>query len=230
MQERTGSSEQLWKGGTNMRKNGWLTMAAVLAALCLSPSESYARPQSSSQPDSSQQTGDPVADAARKAREQKEKKNAQKPKKVYTDDDVKPAEPEKPSVQNATASTPAIAGADGAAAAGAGKAEETKKENAEEKEDPNGEKAWRKRFAGQHQKIANVEKEIDILQRELQKAQLQYYTDPQKAMNEQNSRSEINDKTAKLEAKKKELDQLKRQLDDMETNLRKSGGDPGWAQ
>jgi len=231
MQERTGSSEQLRKGGTNMPKNGWLTMAAVLAALCLAPVGSYARPQSSSQQDSSQQTGDPVADAARKAREQKEKKNAQKPKKVYTDDDVKPAEPEKPSVQNATASTPAIAGADGATAAGAGKAEEkTKKENAEEKEDPNGEKAWRKRFAGQHQKIANVEKEIDILQRELQKAQLQYYTDPQKAMNEQNSRSEINDKTAKLEAKKKELDQLKRQLDDMETDLRKSSGDPGWAQ
>ncbi len=59
---------------------------------------------------------------------------------------------------------------------------------------------------------------------------MQYYTDPQKAMNEQNRRSEINDKTAKLEAKKKELDQLKRQLDDMETDLRKSGGDPGWAQ
>ena len=213
-----------------MRKNGWFTMAAVLAALCLAPLGSYARPQRSSQQDSSQQTGDPVADAARKAREQKEKKNAQKPKKVYTDDDVKPAEPEKPSVQNATASTPAIAGADGTPAGG-GKAEETtKKENAEEKEDPNGEKAWRKRFAGQHQKIANVEKEIDILQRELQKAQLQYYTDPQKAMNEQNSRSEINDKTAKIEAKKKELDQLKRQLDDMETDLRKSGGDPGWAQ
>lgn len=217
-----------------MRKSDWLTMAAVLAALCLAPLGSYARQQSASQPDSSQRTGDPVADAARKAREQKEKKNAQKPKKVYTDDDVRPAEPEKPSVQNATASTPAIPGADAATAAtaaGAGKAEDaTKKENAGEKEDPNGENAWRKRFGEQHQKIATVEKEIDILQRELQKAQLQYYTNPQKAMNEQNSRAEVNDKTAKIEAKKRELEQLKRQLDDMETDLRKSGGDPGWAQ
>lgn len=224
MQERKGAWGTAPKGRDNMRKNGWLTMAALLAALCLAPLGSYARQQSSSQQDSSQQTGDPVADAARKAREQKEKKNAQKPKKVYTDDDVRPAEPEKPSVQNATASTPATA-------TGAGKAEETtKKENAEEREDPNGEKAWRKRFADKHQKIANVEKEIDILERELQKAQLQYYTDPQKAMNEQNSRSEINDKTAKIAAKKKELDQLKRQLDDLETDLRKAGGDPGWAQ
>ena len=216
-----------------MRKNDWLKMAAVLAALWLAPLGSYAWQQSSSQQDSSQKTGDPVADAARKAREQKEKKNAQKPKKVYTDDDVRPAEPEKPSVQNAAASTPATAGADGAAAATAPdavKAEDaTKKENAEEKEDPNSEKAWRKRFTAQHQKIANVEKEIDLLQRELQKAQLQYYNDPQKAMMQQNSRGEINDKTAKITAKKKELEQLKQQLDDMETELRKSGGDPGWA-
>ena len=211
-----------------MRKNDWLTAVAVLAVLCLAPLGSYARQQSSSQQEPSQQTGDPVADAARKAREQKEKKNAQKPKKVYTDDDVRPAEPEKPSIQNATASTPAIAGADGATTATAD--DTTKKENAAEKEDPNGEKAWRKRFADQHQKIANVEKEVDILQRELQKAQLQYYSDPQKAMKEQNSRGEINDKTAKIDAKKKELEQLKRQLDDMETDLRKSGGDPGWAQ
>jgi chromosome segregation ATPase len=217
-----------------MWKNDWLRMAAVLASLWLAPSGSYAGQQSSSQQDSSQQTGDPVADAARKAREQKEKKNAQKPKKVYTDDDVRPAEPDKPSVQNATASTPAIAGAEGATAATAPdavKAEDaTKKENAEEKEDPNGEKAWRKRFTEQHQKIANVQKEIDLLQRELQKAQLQYYNDPQKAMMQQNNRGEINDKTSKITAKKKELEQLKQQLDDMETELRKSGGDPGWAQ
>jgi len=217
-----------------MRKNDWLKMAAVLAGLWLAPLGSYAWQQSSSQQDSSQQTGDPVADAARKAREQKEKKNAPKPKKVYTDDDVKPAEPEKPSVQNATASTPAIAGtesATGATAPGAVRAEDaTKKEDAGEKEDPNGEKAWRKRFREQHQKIASVEKEIEVLQRELQKAQLQYYTDPQKAMMEQNSRGEINDKTAKIAAKKKELEQLKQQLDDMETELRKAGGDPGWAQ
>lgn len=216
-----------------MRKSDWLKMAAVVLALCLAPLGSYARQQSSSQQDSSRQTGDPVADAARRAREQKEKKNAQKPKKVYTDDDVRPAEPEKPPVQNATAPTPATAEAEGATAAataGAVKAEATKKDDAGEKEDPNGEKAWRKRFTDQHQKIASVEKEIDILQRELQKAQLQYYSDPQKAMNEQNNRSEINGKTAKIEAKKKELANLKQQLDDMETDLRKSGGDPGWAQ
>src|ERR1700693_940329 len=43
------------------------------------------------QQDNSQQTGDPVADAARRAREAKQ--TAPKPKKVYTDDDVSRSKP-----------------------------------------------------------------------------------------------------------------------------------------
>src|SRR5215470_17672093 len=49
--------------------------------------------------DASQQTSDPIADAARKAREQK--KSEAKPKKVFTNDDVAPAPPA------AAAATPA---------------------------------------------------------------------------------------------------------------------------
>ena len=64
----------------------------------------------------------------------------------------------------------------------------------------------------------------------MEKAQLEYYPDPQKAMTQQNSRAEINAISAKLEAKKKELDQLKQGLADLEDQLRKSGGDPGWAR
>ena len=56
------------------------------------------------------------------------------------------------------------------------------------------------------------------------------HSDPQKALKEQNSRQDINDTTAKITAKKQELANLKQQLDDMEDDLRKSGGDPGWAR
>ena len=85
--------------------------------------------------DASQQTGDPVADAARKAREQK--KNAAQPKKVFTNDDVAPA-PAPP----ATAPTEAKDGdaakkTDGAAA------------DAKDKAPDNSEAGWRKRFAEQ---------------------------------------------------------------------------------
>ena len=205
-----------------MRKTEWMKSAVIVAALCLAGLISYAQEQSSSQ-----QTGDPVADAARKAREGK--KNAQKPKKVFTDDDVKPANPsgEKPSVQNADATQGTKSGTETATIATAKGAQ---KGEGEEKENPNSEKAWRKRFAEQHGKIARAEKELDVLQRELQKSQVQYYADPTKAMNEQNNRTEVSEKTAQIAAKKKELEQLRQELDDMETELRRAGGDPGWAQ
>jgi len=207
-----------------MRKNDWMKATLVAVALCVAPFATHAQDQSSSQ-----QAGDPVADAARKAREEKQKKDAQKPKKVYTDDDIKPAAPDKPEIQNASAAGATTSGTD--ASAGATQAAAAKKPgDATEKEDPNSEKAWRKRFAAQHEKIAKAEKELDILQRELEKSSVQYYADPTKAMKEQNSRAEVNDKTARIDAKKNELAQLRQQLDDMEAELRKAGGDPGWAR
>ncbi len=182
-----------------------------VAALCLAGLPIYAQQQSSSQ----QSGSDALADAARKARD--EKKTAPKPKKVYTDDDVKPG-------TTAAADTPAgTPGTTGVAA-------QQKPGDPAADKDPNGEAAWRKKFKEQHDKLAKAQTELDVLQRELQKAQTEYYPDPQKAMTEQNTRKEVNDKTAKIDAKKQEIAQLKQGLEDMEDQLRKSGGDPGWAR
>jgi predicted RNase H-like nuclease (RuvC/YqgF family) len=194
-----------------MRAKTWMKYLVSIAVLCLAGLPLYAQQQSSSQ----QSGSDPVADAARKARE--DKKNAAKPKKVYTDDDVKPA---------ASAAT----GNTGAAAGATGTTGQQKAGDAAEAQDANGEAAWRKRFKEQRDKISKAETELDILERELQKSQTEYYPDPQKALTEQNTRKEINDKTAKIDAKKQEIAQLKQGLDDLEDQLRKSGGDPGWAR
>jgi len=195
-----------------MRLNMWTKGLLMVAGLLLTGLAASAQEQT---PPPS--TGDPVADAARKARE--EKKNAQKPKKVFTDDDVKPAAPEP---------QPASAGGFGGSAETANQGKQPPADAS--KDDPNGEKAWRKRFQDQRDKIAKAEKELDILQREQDKAQLQYYGDPQKALMQQNNRSDINALDAKIAAKKQEIDQLKQGLDDLETDLRKAGGDPGWAR
>jgi len=188
------------------------TLIAVAFALALCSLATRAQDQSA--------TGDPVADAARKAREQK--KVAPKPKKVFTDDDVKPAEQPAP----APASSEATANPDAA------KSEKPQAAvpSPAESENPNSEKAWRKRFAEQRKKISDAELELDVLQRELQKSDVQYYSDPQKAMKEQYARTEINEKTAKIEAKKKQIADLQQQLSNMEDQLRASGGDPGWAR
>src|ERR1700684_3233825 len=64
--------------------------------------------------DASQQTGDPVADAARKAREQK--KNTAQPKKVFTNDDVAPAPAPAPPASAPAKDGDAAKKTDGAAA------------------------------------------------------------------------------------------------------------------
>jgi hypothetical protein len=203
----------------------WLTATALSAGLCLGALPALAQQQQSGS-GSGQQTGDPVADAARKAREQQ--KTAPKPKKVYTDDDVKPATPSTeagataPAPQGGQGATGAQAAAEKPQGAGAVGAGGEKKDDAET--------TWRKRFAEQHGKIATAEKELDILQREAEKSQVQYYADPTKALMEQNSRKDINEKNAKIEAKKQEIASLKQQLSDLEDELRKSGGDSGWAR
>jgi peptidoglycan hydrolase CwlO-like protein len=153
-----------------------------------------------------------VADAARKARESK--KDVPKPKKVWTDDDLKKGSPDAVSTVGTTAAATTVQTAG----------------NTTKGDDANGEAAWRAKFKEQHDRIARAEKELDVLQRELQKAQLEYYPDPQKAMTQQNTRGEINDKTAKIDAKQKEIAQMKQGLDDLEDQLRKANGNPGWAR
>ena len=200
-----------------MRPTRWPKTRALLPALCLAALPVLAGQQASGQ----QPTDDPVADAARKAREQ-QKKEA-KPKKIYTEDDLSrgrgSASDQSATYtgQQAPQSAPenAQAGATG---------------EANTAEDKNDEKKWRKRFRDLRDRITQSEKDLDLLQRELNKAQVQYYPDPQKALMEQNDRKEINQKTAKIEAKQKEIEQLKQSFSDLEDELRKAGGDPGWSR
>ena len=195
-----------------MRVKFWTKVFLIVPALCLAGLSAAA-----------QQTGDPVADAARKAREAK--KDTTKPKKVYTDDDIKRSAPERAAPSSATGDASGKAASTTAQGAGA-----STKAGEEPKEDPNSESAWKKRFQAQRDKIAKAEKELDILARELEKAQVQYYPDPQKAMAQQNTRADITAINTKIDAKKQEVDQLKKGLNDLEDQLRKSGGDPGWAR
>jgi chromosome segregation ATPase len=164
-----------------------------------------------------QQADDDVAAAARKAKAQKQ--SAPKPKKIVTNDDL-------PSVSQSSA----VPSSKTEGAASAAPTDQAADKLAVPGDDKNSEAYWRKRFAKANDKLAQAEKELDLLQRELSKDQVQYYNDPQKALMQQNSRQDINDKTAKIDAKKKEIESLKQQLSDMEEELRKTGGDPGWAR
>jgi hypothetical protein len=200
----------------------WLRVLMGVPALCLASLPMLAQQQDASQ----QSTGDPVVDAARKSRE--DKKAAVKPKKVYTEDDISTKHPDAPDPSASSAgqapgdaAANAPGGADNAATGAAGGDKKDAKKDDEA--------SWRKRFKEMHTKIADAEKELDILQREGQKSQLQYYPDPQKALSQQYDRKDVNETYAKIAAKKQEVEQLKQSLSDLEEELRKSGGDPGWA-
>jgi len=197
-----------------MRAKALLSASALSCAIVLSSLTLVARQQ-----DNSQQTGDPVADAARRAREAKQ--TAPKPRKVYTDDDVSRPKP----APAATSTTGESTRDSSKAAAGTSSKTPTSAD-----QDAKAEADWRKRFKEQRENIARAEKELDILQRENQKDQIQYYSDPQKAMTEQYTRKDINEKDAKIAAKHKEIEQLKQGLSDLEEALRKAGGDSGWAR
>ena len=178
------------------------------------------------QQNSSQQSEDAVAAAARKAREEK-KKEGTKPKKVYTDEDVSKlsggvtsATAEVPKMPGQPEAKPDTADQQGTAKEGVAGGEKPK-ETSEQK--------WRRKFGDAYKNLDRAERELDILQRENNKAQTQYYSDPQKALAEQYSRKEINERDAKIAAKQKEVQQLRDQISDLQDQMRKDGGDPGWA-
>ena len=154
-----------------------------------------------------------VAEAARKAREKK--KESAKPVRVFTNDNL-PSSGGRVSVIGE---------------ARAPKTEDELKEEAKAADAATTEEAeWRTRFADANLAIRQAEKELDLLQRELNLLRTQYYSDPQKTLTEEFDRRTINEHQQKIEAKQKEIVQLKQALSDLEDELRRAGKPAAWAR
>lgn len=204
-----------------MRTMIWLAAAVALLASPLCgwsqdqgqaqqtplPSASETAPAAQNQPAKQ----DPIVEAARRAREQK--KETTKPAKVFDNDNISG----KGGVSYVGETTPPT----GEAAAQA---------EAAAKAAPNDEKTWRDRFAQLRHKVEQDQAELDVMQREWGNLFVQFYTDPVKGMQQELTRSDINEKAAKIDAKKKQIEADNRAISDAEDELRKSGGDPGWAR
>jgi hypothetical protein len=88
---------------------------------------------------------------------------------------------------------------------------------------------WRGRFASAYKKLADDQHELDILQREYNLKQEQFYTDPMASLKQEYSRQDLNDQKTKIDDKKVAVDQDKADVSSLEDELRQSGGDAGWA-
>ena len=210
-----------------MRRALWLAAIAAIAAF---PSNSHCQQQepaksqsqdSATSPSTSQaptQAGstqqESLADAARRAREQK--KDTPKQAKVVTNDNI----PKEGGISAVGEEPPAAENAENAPADAA----------KSDKAAASDEKKWRARFEKLRHKLEQDQADLDVMQRELGVLDLQYYNDPMKAMQQGLTRSDINDKTAKIAAKQKEIDADKQAISDAEDDLRQAGGDPGWAR
>ena len=92
------------------------------------------------------------------------------------------------------------------------------------------EKTWRDRFAKLRTKLHQDEDALSVMQRELGVLDVQYYNDPNKALQQNLTRSDINAKTAKIDAGKQAVEADKQAISDAEDELRKSGNDIGWSR
>ncbi len=151
-----------------------------------------------------------LGDVARKAREAK--KDETKPAKVFTNENI-PGEGVISTVGKQAAPKDGDADATDAKAGAAG-----------------GEKAWRDKFAALRGKLARDQEDLTVMQRELGVLNLQNYSDPVKAMQQELTRDDINKKTSDIDAKTQLIKADQQAIDDAEDALRKSGGDSGWAR
>jgi hypothetical protein len=207
-------------------------LVSLTAVLLIAMSITLARAQDSAEPTSSSQSNS-LGDAARKARAQK--KDSSKPAKVFTNEDM-----------GSLKGTISVVGNEPAQGTGTDKAAEknddkkpangadAKPTNGAEAKDVKKEQAkdepyWRAKFAAARKTLADDTKELDILQREFNLKQEQYSQDPNWAMHEQNSRADINKTQSEIDTKKQDVEKDKQALSDLEDELRKAGGDPGWA-
>jgi hypothetical protein len=154
---------------------------------------------------------DSLAEAARKLREQK--KDMSKAPKVFTNDNL-PTQGGISTVGQGSAAPASSEASTGPAGGATGKDE----------------KSWRDKFAQLRHKLEQDQANRDVMQRELGVDNVQFYADPVKAMQQGYTRSDINKKTSDIDEMDKQIAADQQAITGAEEELRKSGGDPGWAR
>ena len=170
-----------------------------------------------------------VADAARRSREQNRARP--QPAKVFTNDDVADLK----GVVNVVGPPPvepaaAPESAQGAPTAPEGAPAATTPATAAPPAEVKDEAYWRAQFAAARRTLAADTKELDILQREYNLKQQQFYLDPNVALREQNNRADLNRTLEQINAKRLDVERDQQAITTLEDQLRQAGGSPGWSR
>jgi len=163
-----------------------------------------------------------LGELARKLKVQHEKTPA-KPQTVYTNDNL-PVRPHEEGLTAASGMSTAESGADKTEAAGA-KADSTSPSASEE---GRGEKYYRAKMKELQAQLELHKRELDVLQQKSSQNQMQYYSDPQKTLNQEYTRSDVNKLVSNVDKKKQQIADDESAISALRDQLRHDGGDPGW--
>ena len=189
-----------------------------------------------------------LADLARQERARRAQET--KPAKVYTNADIVPAPTPPPPPAATPCPCPAGAPAAGNPPAAASPSPEGNKQGSPaaapgketskppgneeakpaEKSQADLEKEYRDKFAKLRDQLKYETEKLDVMQRELNLMQIQYYSDPNVALREETFRGQINQRTADIEQQKVVVEKAKQAIADLEEELRKNSLPPGWAR
>jgi hypothetical protein len=155
------------------------------------------------------QSGQSLADIARKLKEQQGQKSSTVGK-TFTNDDL-------PGAGAATGVSVETGGSESSAAT-------------PDASEDHGEKYFRKAYAKLMGRKEMDERELEVLQKKLNQNDVQYYSDPQVALQQQYSRSDIAKNQDAIDKKKKDIADVDQALSDLQDELRRDGGNPSWIQ
>ena len=221
----------------NLTRKTFLIPAATMLFACASVQAQQQQPppppasSSSSSSTSSASATQSVADAAKQARAQKDGSNTQsapKTPRVFDNDNI----PTTGGISTVGASSGSSDNGSGTGAANGDDPtkHEDKKQGATNSLDGKNETGWRNLFKDLRHRLDQDQQDLAISQRELGKDDVQFYTDPVQGMQQGLTRSDINDKTAKIDALKQKIQADNDAISNAEDQLRAAGGDSGWAR
>ncbi len=186
-------------------RHGVMLIALFLASVAFAQSQSQTEPRPQSKEES-------LGEVARKARA---KKGKTEPGKTYTEEDLSRLKPGNVSVLGQGTSTPS------ATSLGRGAPADSISGKPKEKVEK-GEEYWKGRFAAARNKLARAEKELEVLQGELETGSM---LSGRAVILTAESFLKLQQR---IEAKKLEVQKYKQALVDLEDEFRHAGGEPGW--
>jgi hypothetical protein len=192
-----------------------LTVIATILTLGLMTGAAFARPQDASKTPS-------LGDLAKKLRAERGEQ-APKPAKVYTNDNIPRT--------GALSEVGAAGEAAGAAKSQGNTAAAGEAKNGSQEKSASGahdEKYYREKMQELQSQKEMHQRELDVLNQKLSLNQTQYYSDPNKTLNQEYSRSDITKKQDEIEKKKQQIANDQKAIEDLEAQCQREGCPAGW--